>query len=118
MRFQIVWLILRSVFCHKAEGPNKLNFPILHAEKVGLRTESVKKVLDLMFALQDIKCMFTRKGIIHITTCYGWKRLRTSSDQNLQLQETFPVNMLSGNERKFQIAFRGVVGDILLTSAA
>lgn len=118
--FQILWLILRSVFYHVAEGANALNFPILYAESLDkLRAESKKRVLDLMFALARYQMHIHPRGSYsYHDDLLSLEEIEKNPRVISQMHTAFPVDFLDASKTKFHLSFKSVVGDTLLTSAA
>jgi len=117
MAFQILWLALRSVFFHFAEGSDKIfNHPSLSVRSYeSLSPELKTRVKDLVFALSLYQRRVHPRGeYFYVDDLQNIDVLETILPE-IPLQDVQPVPRKSG---KFNIKIDGVVGDTMLSSAA
>jgi hypothetical protein len=116
MAFQILWLTLRSVFFHFADGSDKIfNHPSLTVRYYeSLSPEYRARVLDLVFALSLYQMRVHPRGeYAYVDGLQTIDALETVLTE-ISLQDVGLVQQ-SG---KFKVKIEGVIGDTMLSSAA
>lgn len=112
--FQSLWLALRSVFYHFAEGTeSNFHHPILLGKTwANLPTHLKPRVRALVLALSRYQMHVHPRGLY----CYGEDRESLAAIGQLRI--CFPLTSHERSRRSVDIIVTSVIGDTLLSSAA
>jgi hypothetical protein len=119
--FQALWLVLRSIFFHVAQGTNSMVCPILEQRPFEKLPGKLKRrTLDLVFAISKCQMHGHPRGM------YSYAEDVASFEQinNFLLRneppfdESYPIELFQGVERVPEVLVASVIGDTLLSSAA
>jgi hypothetical protein len=119
--FQILWLILRSIFFHLAQGTNTIVCPILVEKQFEHVQGNLKnRALDLVFALSKCQMHGHPRGMYaYEEDLRSFEQMKTFlSRTGPNMQPTYPMDLLRRSGSEFEVFLVSVVGDTLLTSAA
>ncbi|KAG4411944.1 hypothetical protein IFR04_014918 [Cadophora malorum] len=119
--FQILWLVLRSIYFHVAQGTNAIVCPILEQRPFDKLLEGHKRrTLDLIFAMSRSQMHGHPRGVYSYTedlaSLEDFKKAFMRDQQ--RLDKFYPIELLQVVGGLPHVTFTSIIGDTLLSSTA
>jgi hypothetical protein len=119
--FQVLWLVLRSIFFHVAQGTNSIVCPILdHRPFEKLHGSLKRRTLDLVFAMSKSQMHGHPRAVYsYAEDLASLEDVKNFLMRNgTQFEKSYPMDLLQNAEGIPELFFASVIGDTLLSSAA